>query len=1151
MLEFLNAPKRDAGMRPVFAFFLGVIGYDGFMNEHLLYKVGIDVGRNSVGFAAIEVDEQGTPIRILNSLVQVHDSGVDPEQAKGAITRLASSGVARRTRRLIQRRRKRLNRLDRRLIDLGWPIISHEESNDPYLPWKIRAKLSQEKVEGEELKESLSIAVRHMARHRGWRSPYTRVESLFTKRLPSDQLNALKEKVTSISGVVFDDDATPAEVVATLGLNPDNRLRSAPGKTYGPKSVKGGVSVAGLEKLGVFSGKLMQSDNAGELIKIGEVQGLNDDLIKNLIRWIFESESPVGKAGEHAGTDPLPGQTGKKRAPKAHPAFQKFRIVRVVANLKIAENGVSRNLTAEEKRKAIDLLTNDYAEDGITWNDVAKKIGVARNDLQGTATLSAEGERPSLAPPSNTTMRRIHESKCKPLINWWNKADDVERAALVTALSNADVLNEDDPGAESVQNFLASLDESTLEKLDAISLPAGRAAYSVDSLERLTKRMFDDSVNLHEARKIEFGVDNVWTPPAEPIGAPVGNPSVDRVLKIVNRWLMAVTKKWGSPVSVNIEHVRSGFASEALAREYENDLKKRNKRNQRIRKIVEEEHKKLGITGEIRPRNIAHYIALTRQNSKCVYCGTCISYTNSEMDHIVPRKGEGSTNTRDNLVALCEICNKSKSNIPFAVWASQSTRPGVSVNEAIERVHGWNDDDGLTKKQNKNFRKDVIARLKRTSEDEPIDGRSIESVAWMANELRNRIDGHFKSINDDVKVQVFRGSITSEARKASGFEGKVELIGGKGKTRFDRRHHAMDASVIALMSNYVAQTLAERDSIRKAEQYANTGMYTWKEYRGSDAAHRIVYSKWLNWINDLIILFNAALRNDEIPVMQNVRLRLGNGRAHKEVDSFVEKRVGDAWTRDEIDRASTPQMWIALSRDPDFSQKEGLPENSERKIRIKQEWFGPNDMVNILPTKIAAIPVRHGYAEIGKSIHHARLYKIKGKKITYGMVRVFAADLLKYQHDDLFNVPLGPETISMRNADPAVRDAVLSGEAEYLTWIVTGSEFVLNLDAPPFRKNAIGDFLHDFPDIRSWTVKGFPEPNMIQFRPSLLSAEGLDKVNHSQGSDIILSTEKKGWRVTVGKLMKAPSIQLVWRTTLGEPRYESRAGLPVTKTIKE
>lgn len=1135
-------------MRPVFAFFLGVIGYDGFMNEHPLYKVGIDVGRNSVGFAAIEVDDHGIPIRILNSLVQVHDSGIDPEQAKGAITRLASSGVARRTRRLIQRRRKRLNHLDEHLSGLSWPIVNHENSDDPYLPWKVRAKLTQEKLKGEELKESLSIAVRHMARHRGWRSPYARVELLFTKRPPSDQLNALKEKVTSLSGVVFDDDATPAEVVATLGLNPDNRLRSAPGKTYGPTSVKGGVSVAGLEKLGVLAGKLMQSDNAGELIKIGEVQGLNDDLIKNLIRWVFESESPVGKAGERAGTDLLPGQKGK-RAPKAHPAFQKFQIVSVVANLKIAENGVSRNLTTEEKRKAINLLMNDYAVDGITWNDVAEEIGVARNDLKGTATLSAEGERPSLAPPSNTTMRRIYESKCKPLINWWDKADDVERAALVTALSNADVLDEDDPGAESVQNFLASLDESTLEKLDAISLPAGRAAYSVDSLERLTKRMFDDSVNLHEARKIEFDVDDTWTPPAEPVGAPVGNPSVDRVLKIVNRWLMAVTEKWGSPVSVNIEHVRSGFASEASVREYERELKKRNERN---RKIVEEMRENLGITSKIRSSNIARYIALRRQNSQCVYCGKCISYTNSEMDHIVPRKGEGSTNTRDNLVAVCEICNKSKSNIPFAVWASQSTRLGVSVNEAIERVQGWNDDDGLTRKQNCNFKEDVIARLKRTSEDEPIDGRSMESVAWMANELQNRINGYFKAMNENVKVRVFRGSITSEARKASGFERKVELIGGKGKTRFDRRHHAMDASVIALMSNYVAQTLVERDSIRKAEQYANTGIYTWKEYRGSDAAHRIVYAQWLNQMNDLIILFNAALRNDEIPVMQNVRLRLGNGTAHDaKIRKFdkKKKRVGDAWTREEIDRASTPQMWIALSRDPDFSQKEGLPENSERKIRIKQEWFESNDRVNILPTKIAAIPVRHGYAEVGNAIHHARLYKIKGKKTAYGMVRVFAADLLKYQHDDLFNVPLGPETISMRNADPTVRDAVLSGEAEYLAWIVTGSEFVLNLDAPSFHKNAIGDALHDFPDIRSWIVKGFSAHNSITLKPSILSAEGLEQVEHSQGLDSILSG--KGWRVTVRELMKAPSVQLVWRTTLGEPRYESRAGLPVTKTIKE
>lgn len=1135
---YLNGTQNT---RPVFVF-LSERGITiSSMNEHVPYKVGIDVGTNSVGFAAIEVDGRGMPQRILNSVVYMHDSGVDPEQAKAAVTRLASSGVARRTRRLIQRRRKRLQRLDKRLTGLGWPIVNLEESRDPYLPWNVRARLAQEKLEGEELNEALSIAVRHMARHRGWRSPYVRVESLFQKQPPSDQFTAMKERITETSGVVFDDDATPAEVVVDLGLNPSNRLRSAGSTKYGPKSIKDGVLVAGQDKTGVFGGKLMQTDNAAELMKIGEVQGLPRELVKDLIRWVFESESPVGKAGERAGVDPLPGQTGK-RAPKAHPEFQKFRIVSVVANLRIAEGGSSRNLTPEEKTAVIDLLMDDYASDGITWNDVAEKIGVSREALKGTATLSAEGERPSATPPTNTTMRRIYESKIKPLIAWWESADEDQQAALVTALSNADILAETEPGAEAVLEFLGNLDESTLAKLDTLSLPAGRAAYSVDSLQRMTKRMFEDSVDLHQARKIEFGVDDSWTPPAEPIGAGVGNPAVDRVLKIVNRWLLAATAKWGAPESVNIEHVRSGFSSEAMVREYEREQKKRYDRNQRV---VEEMRRDLGIQGRTRPSDIARYVALRRQNGQCAYCGGYVSYQNSEMDHIVPRKGEGSTNTRDNLVAVCEICNKSKSNIPFAVWASKSTRAGVSVEEAVERVRGWIDDDGLNKKQNLNFRKDVIARLRRTTEDEPIDGRSMESVAWMANELHHRIEGHFRSRGDDVKVRVFRGSVTSEARKASGLEGKIELIGGGGKTRFDRRHHAIDALTIAVMTDYVAQTLAERDSIRRAEQYANTGQWTWKEYRGKDAAHKQVYGEWLNHMNRLVFLANDALANDEIPVMQNLRLRLGNGTAHDAtIRKFAKKRVGDAWTRDEIDQASTAQMWIALSRDPDFSETNGLPENAERKLRIKQTGYGPDDEVSILPKKIAAIPVRHGYAEVGNTIHHARLYKIPGKKTSYGMIRVFSADLLKHQHEDLFNVPLGPESLSMRNAKPSVREAVLSGDAEYLTWVVTGDEFEIDFGAPVFEKDAIGEFRELFPTVNRWRIKGFPTDAKVTLTPHYLSPEGLGKVQSNKGVEQFLS--KVGWRVAVSVLFHSSKLSVIRRNALGDVRTESSSGLPVT-----
>ncbi|MDP9800360.1 CRISPR-associated endonuclease Csn1 [Arcanobacterium wilhelmae] len=1113
------------------------------MHNTLDFLCGIDVGSNSVGMVAIAVDGSGLPTKILNSVVMIHDGGVDPEQAKAAVTRLASSGVARRTRRLIQRRRKRLDRLDRRIAKLGWPIVDLESSKDPYLPWNTRAQLVREKLEGDDLNRALSIAVRHMARHRGWRSPYASIESLFTEKPASAQMDTYKENVTKQSGVVFDEDATPAEVAVELGLNPSNRLRNAAGAKYGAKALIDGKSVSGQDKLGVLGGKLMQSDNAAELMKIGRVQGLSDELVKDLIRWVFESESPKSKAGERAGFDALPGQGRKHRAEKASLEFQEFRIVSVVANLRIGlEGGGSRLLSSDEIDRVVTFLMNDSGDDGVTWNDVAQVLGVSRGMLLGTASLSPEGERASSFPPSNTTNRAIYRSKIKELTSWWDAAEPEEKSAMVTALSNADELKEDAPGAEAVREFLGTLGEDQLGKLDDVSLPKGRAAYSADSLVRLTKVMRENHVDLHEARKIEFGVDNDWTPPADPIGKPVGNPAVDRVLKIVSRWLLAIEKKYGTPASINIEHVRSGFLSESSVREYERELKKHREQNL---KLVAEMHANLGISGEVRSSDIRRYAAIRRQNCQCAYCGSVITYESSEMDHIVPRKGEGSTNTRDNLVAVCEPCNKAKSNTPFAVWAEHTTRPGVSLDGAIERVKFWIDEPGLGKKQNFNFRSDVIARLRRTSADEPLDSRSIESVAWMANELRDRVEAHFKPAG--TKVRVFRGAITAAARKASGFEGKVELIGGNGKTRFDRRHHAMDASVIALMRQSVAQVLVERESKRQAAFLTSDHNSNWRDYRGSSTEAKINYGKWLNNMNRLVVLFNAALANDEIPVMQNLRLRLGNSTAHDAtIRKFATKRVGDAWTRDEIDRASTPQMWVALSRDPDFSDTDGLPENPSRELRIKNIWYAANDDVKILPKKIAAIAVRGGWAEVGSSIHHARIYRFKGKggKEAYGMIRVFTPDLVKHQTEDLFNVPLGPETLSMRDAKPAARDAVLRGNAEYLTWLTPGIELSSG-QIKSSKPDAFGTFISRFPDTRRWVVTGFETNTIVNVKPRYLAVEGAQNLKLS---DDIVKFLTRGWRPSIGVLTSLPDLRTVIRTTLGTPRQDS-THLPASKPI--
>ena len=145
------------------------------------YRVGIDVGSYSLGMAAIAIDDDGKPTEILSAISLIHDSGVDPDSAKSAATRLATSGIARRTRRLYRRKRKRLAKLDKFISSQGWPLKEFEKYEDPFYPWRVRAELATTAItDQQELGEKLSIALRHIARHRGWRNPYSKVTALYT-----------------------------------------------------------------------------------------------------------------------------------------------------------------------------------------------------------------------------------------------------------------------------------------------------------------------------------------------------------------------------------------------------------------------------------------------------------------------------------------------------------------------------------------------------------------------------------------------------------------------------------------------------------------------------------------------------------------------------------------------------------------------------------------------------------------------------------------------------------------------------------------------------------------------------------------------------------------------------------------------------------
>jgi len=1245
--------------------------------KRLRYRVGIDVGLYSVGLAAIEIDDSDNnplnamPIKILSCMSVIHDGAIDPDSNKTADSRKAISGVARRVRRLRSNRRKRLNSLDRTLGSLGYPLAQAEaavsglKGSDPYLPWRARIAATREYIENEyERRFAITVAVRHIARHRGWRNPYSSTSSLktaasaasqfyieFFKRVESWKYrNGLPLfEGTSISAteknelVIAHEDwlaerqgikrPTPAEIIEPL-LKPDpmRRIRAErPLKEL--KNPEIGWQEDNIERIALDPdaqmGKLHQSDNYYELRRIFTMQQVPESEQDRLFAAVFAQINPreKGAAAELVAKDDL--QPQRRRTTKASLAFQRYRILTTIANLRIREKDEKeRPLTLDELHKIYGYLTSKEiaAQGGTTWSDVAECLGIERSELRGVGGTTQDGEPisaknpPYLSSESAILNAEGIKKELAPIADWWNKATEPEKEWFIDFLGNAglpskNLSSEEIAASDSVNELLNDLDELALEKLEKIKLASGRAAYSADTMSKLNSRMLNEGLDLHAARKIEFGVDDDWHPSPEPLGTPTGNPAVDRTIKIVSRWLTACDKRWGRPETINLEHVREGFVSEKQARTMQSDMNKRYQANIKVKKdIIEALNEGLG-SGSVglealRNADVRRWQAVQRQNCQCLYCGAMINFNTAQMDHIVPRKGVGSTNTLPNLVATCASCNKDKSNRLYYHWATPERRQ-----EALARVDSWNRDSYFTSnKQFGNYKKEVKARLLQKDEDEPIDARSIESVAWMARQLKEQIAGYFgysgsvtdsTSGNEDFSLQrvnVFRGWITSEARKASGLENALPWIGGASeKTRLDRRHHAIDAAVIAMMRPAVAKVLVEREALKREqrerdhtkEQVEALGPRLWRNYRGS-AEDSPIYEHWCDdQMSYLSGLLAEAMQEDEIIVTNPIRLRLGRGRAHEDtVRPLIRRKVGDSLTPINIDKAETPALWLALTNHPDYDLKLGLPADSNRRIRIHDRWLDANDKIGFMAdgekefnvVKDAVYTkVRGGFAAIGATIHHARLYRIpkmnkSGHQTgwTFAHMRVFQEDLVRHHGANLFNVDIPAQAISRRSAVADLRAALNEGTAEYLGWLVVGDEITIDPNNEYFNpegKNAVNKFLKAFPGTKRFRIIGFPVASKLSLAPILFASEGLPDVFESEtDNEDIRKRKHKARRITYGnnawtdddivainKLLGigaswTPSVDslfstyptIIRRNTLGQIRWQSNNNMPVS-----
>lgn len=1155
------------------------------------WTLGLDLGTHSLGYAAVAFDESGIPEEILYAGSIIHSGGQD-----GKKSHKEKAGGARRARNRYKQRRRNRREMDALLLANNMPSgpdtvteaaarLSVEDIFD------VRAALATKKLtDPTTLNLAVAATVRHMQTRRGFRNSWVSPAFIINEARAgySVQYQQLHNRCSEVVGRTLPDDLTPAQlfvearttgvpyrtkalsVVAYDAVKTSNKSReeaikdssktavspeevlakvaSKPGAAISPDAVP--TEVHAIER-GLLYQSLRRSDIIRELHTIANTQGLPSAFVDEASRIIIFNVHPSKGVEERVKLDDLPVK-GKRdpRAPKASLTFQTFRITDQVANLRHVGGG---RLSPPEQSAARDFLLGwSDPDESPTWADVAAAIGVQKLDKSG-----------NLAKPSvNTTHLKIL-AKGGALGAFWSdpSTTDAHRVALIgVLLGDAAALQRAGATGAHVQAWVNTLNDTDIAGFDTLKLEPGRAAHSEATMLALTAFMHDPSNtpnDLHAARTSIFGVDDTWSPSPTPLGTPVGNPTVDANIRLTRRVLdMLVARIGCEPARVIVESARDIVNSASSRRDMNSAAVQRKKdKDAELKKALEayapEAAAGAAATG-VRRADAMRLMLLHEQHGNCLYCGGSITLATVEVDHIVPTS-RGGTNTRINLAATCRSCNGSKGNTPFAEWASEER-----YKETVARIKKL-----AVKKPSAVARRKWIAQY--TAQLKAIEcERPMASISWAAVEVRDQLEGALSpSPNGAPRVLLVPGRITSDVRYLGGIDTEKKPIllrypnhTVKGKSRLDRRHHAIDAAVLTVIRQSTITVISERNLLREEAQLAAGGSRElpnvswddgsggtvsgrWDAYTGGPQ-DRFAFAQTRNALDALRALLASAVAEDRIPVTRPVKWSPDTAGIHEAgISSFGKVKLGDAIPVTTIDRASTPALWTALTRLADFDPKEGLPENPHRSITVNGKHLTANDQVNFFPGKGGMLEVRGGYA-VAKGIHHIRLMRCGTKA---HLVRVYTIDAARISQGghDVFTAPLAANSLSMRDAGAEARAAFRG--AERWSVVTRGDEIVMTPEQCSSSTGCIKSYFEMFPNLIKYRfmVRGF-RVDSADVEPSGLSDESLPKEDSGNSLAARLHTVSK----TSAKQLLG-SVVVSRRNLLGEERttgtYALRSGV--------
>ena len=816
------------------------------------YRLGLDIGTNSIGWAVLQQDDDDGLSKIVATGVRIFSDGRDP---KSKSTLKATRREARSARRRRERYLQRRTYLICELTKCGlFPEDANERSELEKLnPLEIRAKALETKLPPHQIGRALF----HLNQRRGFKSNRKDKSEEATSGKISESARKLLQQM-NLMEVQEDNDKkqklTKAEMKAARE-KAGNERRDALARLRDRSDQSFGSFLWERQKQGLPTRARPNSDSKlydvyptrelleDEFHKIWNFQSkfysnqLSEELRKHLFEVIFHQRKlkpqPLGKCVYFPEED---------RIHRAMPSFQRYRIYQEVNNLDWRfENDQVRLIDDRlDRNRVIEMLEQPSIKKSPTDRNARVTFNMLRKELKnreamiGDCVFNIETEKRNGLDGNQTSNVMQHEDYVGHQWHDWSldKQDKFIEIILNDELDDQEVCD------MLVSKF--GLTPYSAEMCKNARLVDGTANISVKAARLLTELMSEDMLIQPAAVEKAWSLAPGFRNPYKSRGwdkvlnrlpyygevvqghiipgtgeekdhqariGMVSNPTVHIAMNQIRLVVNALISRFGHPNSIAIELARDLPAGKVKRVEIERNQATNQKKNEEYDKTLDEYGQKKNRDNRLRLR------LWEEQTKKCVFTGNSIGLAQLfsaeiEIEHLIPFS-KSLDDSVSNKVVCFRQANRDKANrTPYDAF---STNPDKYVwdeiySRSIELPHPkrWRFDENALEKWHKNSEGDFTARHLN-------DTRYIGRLA----------KEYLENICEFNKIDVVTGRLTGLLRNNWGLNSILSEIRSDGtgknlKNRNDHRHHAIDAIVVGMISRSTIQMVSTEANI--AEQ---------------------------------------------------------------------------------------------------------------------------------------------------------------------------------------------------------------------------------------------------------------------------------------------------------------------------------------------